>query len=507
MRRGRAGRGCQFQNRRRPISGLTKRRRFLLDISLNYRPAGETLRRFHLSEAFVRLIMGPLGSGKTTAACMEIYRRACEQAPDSRNVRRTRWVAIRSTYPELETTTMKSWEGIFDERFGRMVHGHPPTHNLSFRLPDKTCVEAEVIFLALDSPDAIKKILGMELTGAFLNEVRDVPKSIVDMLTGRVGRYPAMRDGGPTWHGIIGDTNAPDQDHWYYGLAEETHPEGWEFFRQPGAVFKSGDAWALNLKAENLPNLPPNYYRNQLAAKKDDWIKVYLANDYGFVMEGQPVYQEYFDSVHCQPCDPVSGIDIELGLDFGLTPAAIFGQRLPMGRIQWFDELCAIRMGAKNFGMELKAKIRRDYPGFHVGTITGDPAGEAEAQTDETTVFQILATVGVDAMPAITNDFTVRREAVAQPLSELVDGRPRLLLSPKCIITRKGMAGGYAYRRLRLANEERYQSKPDKNRYSHPCEAGQYLNLGMGEDRSVLESEGQSSDWSKPINYGPSGVV
>lgn len=478
-----------------------------MDISLNYRPAGEVLRRFHLSDAFVRMLMGPLGSGKTTACCMEIYRRACEQAPDTQGVRKSRWVAIRSTYPELETTTMKSWQGIFDGRFGRMVHGHPPTHNLDFRLPDRTRVEAEVIFLALDSPDAIKKILGIELTGAWGNEFRDFPKSVIDMLTGRVGRYPAMRDGGPTWHGIIGDTNAPDQDHWYYRLAEELHPEGWGFFRQPGGVLKSGDSWVVNLKAENLSNLPPNYYQNQLAAKSDDWIKIYLANEYGFVMDGRPVYPEYFDGIHCQPIEPVPGLPIHLGLDFGLTPAAIFGQQLAMGRILWLDELCAERMGAKAFGLELKKKIRRDYKGFKIGSITGDPAGEASAQTDETTVYQILETVGIDAQPAVTNDFTVRREAVAQPLSDLVDGKPRLMISPKCVVTRKGMAGGYNYRRLRLVNEERYHDKPDKNKYSHPCEAGQYLNVGLGEDQSVLVSEGRASDWSKPLNYGPSGVV
>ncbi len=35
---------------------------------------------------------------------------------------------------------------------------------------------------------------------------------------------------------MLGDTNAPDEDHWYYRLAEETRPEGWEFFRQPGGL-------------------------------------------------------------------------------------------------------------------------------------------------------------------------------------------------------------------------------------------------------------------------------
>ncbi len=35
----------------------------------------------------------------------------------------------------------------------------------------------------------------------------------------------------------------------------------------------------------------------------------------------------------------------------------------------------------------------------------------------------------------------------AMALNRMVDGRPGLLISPKCKVTRKGMAGGYHYKR------------------------------------------------------------
>ena len=71
----------------------------------------------------------------------------------------------------------------------------------------------EVIFLALDDESDIRKLLGAELTGVWFNEAREMQKSIIDAGTMRVGRYPPMRDGGPTWYGVIADTNAPEDDH------------------------------------------------------------------------------------------------------------------------------------------------------------------------------------------------------------------------------------------------------------------------------------------------------
>ena len=77
-------------------------------------------------------------------------------------------------------------------------------------------------------------------------------------------------------------SNAPDEDHWYFKLAEIERPEDWSFFRQPGGVFKDGEDWKINEDAENLINLPDGYYKRGLNGKTNDWIKVNLANEYGF---------------------------------------------------------------------------------------------------------------------------------------------------------------------------------------------------------------------------------
>ena len=86
-------------------------------------------------------------------------------------------------------------------------------------------------------------------------------------------------------------------------------------------------------------------------------------------------------------------------------------------------------MGAVNFGKLLHEKLNRDYCGCQL-EIYADPAGESRAQTDESTPFQILWNQGIEAWPTYTNDFTIRREAVADYMQRLdFKGSPAFLPS------------------------------------------------------------------------------
>jgi hypothetical protein len=226
---------------------------------------------------------GPVGSGKSVACAVEIFRRACEQAPNAENIRRTRWAVVRNTYAELRLTTIKTWKAWFSSEFGEFYETAPYQHLMKFIIPDGSKVEAEVIFLALDQEKDVKRLLSMDLTGVYFNEIREIAKPNVDGADSRIGRFPMMKDGGATWHGIFADTNPPEEDHWLYKLAERDKPEGWQFFAQPGGVKKVNGEWVANPAAENIPNLPPRYYLNQLPGKSDDWISVYLGAEYGHI--------------------------------------------------------------------------------------------------------------------------------------------------------------------------------------------------------------------------------
>jgi hypothetical protein len=415
-------------------------------------------------------------------------RRSLEQKPDKKGIRHIRAAIIRNTYRELEDTTLQTWLKAYpEEEFGPfkyhgMIH-HIETGNLN----------ADFIFRSLDRPADIKKLLSMELTFAWVNEAREIySKNLILGLLDAIGRYPAVEDGGPTWWGIFMDTNAPDTDHWWYKISEEDRPKGWEFWKQPGALLEEKGQYVPNPKAENINNIVGGFdwYLSRAAAASKDHVNVYYCNKYGFVADGRPIYPEYHDGIHCpgELFRPVPDLPIYIGLDFGLTPAALFAQKLINGRWIWFDELVTQEMGIQRFSELLTPKLN-EYSTWKEIKIFGDPAGKTRAQTDEKTCYEILEAAKIKAEPAcINNNFTLRREAVAASLRRLIDGKPGLMLSPACKVTRKGMQGGYYFKRIQVLNEERYQDEPYKNQYSHVCEAGQYAMLGAGEGEVLTNS-------------------
>lgn len=436
-----------------------------------------TMELFHSDDSFVRALMGPIGSGKSVACCMEVLKRAQEQAP-YQGVRKSRWAIIRNTYRELVDTTINTFfdwvpkdKGVFRQMDMKW--------NFKYKHPeDNSVVDLEIMFRALDRPDDIKKLLSLELTGGWINEAREVPKQVLDMLQGRVGRYPNKREGGPSWFGIIMDTNPPDSDHWWYKLFEESKADNFKLFKQPSG---------LSALAENIQNLPPNYYTNMITGKDQEWINVYVHGQYGFIADGKPVFPEYKDDIHAASDELILvGGTIYVGIDFGLTPAAVIGQITASGQLQILDELVTEDMGAVNFGRLLNEKLQREYCGCEL-QIYADPAGEQRSQTDEITPFQILWNQGIEAWPAYTNDFTIRREAVADYMQRLdFAGRPAFIVSPKAKMIRKALAGGYKYKRMQVSGEARFQDKPDKGRYSHVADALQYMVLGaVGGDRVI----------------------
>lgn len=456
------------------------------------KPQGEVLAQYANSWNRVEFIMGPLGSGKTVQSCQKLFDAMCLQEPNEQGVRPTRWVAVRNTYPDLSSTTIKDWLELYQD-LGRYVGGglEPPTHHLNFDLEDGTEVLSQVIFLALDRPDAVKKLRGFQCTGFWLNEVKELDKAIVDMADLRHGRYPSTAAGlvKPTWHGMIGDTNAPDEDHWYYKMAEEEKPEGWKFHRQPGGVLDKGNGiYEPNPNAENLSNLPEGYYIKGMAGKSDDWIKVNLANEYGFVSSGKPVHPMYVDSAHSiVSYDPDPSREIVLGFDFGRTPACALLQKDVMDGWVCFDEFLANGMSAVDFAPRLKVYLDSAYPGFRFKGW-GDPSGGSGNQATDETPFRILRSQGIPANPTLNNDPMERRASIENPLKTLkMDGKPRFLVAHKAKMIRKGLQGGFCYRRIQVTGE-RYTEEPDKNEYSHPVEACEYALQGEGEGRIALMS-------------------
>jgi len=479
--------------------------------TVRYRPQGATLQALGQSTKDVQIIRGPLGSGKTKAVVFKIIKLLCEQRPNAAGVRQSRVAAIRNTYPDLQTTTIREFKECVSPVMGRLINGHPPMFKFDFDLPDGTRVEAEIDFLALDRPDDVRKLRGTQYTFAWLNEVKELPKAVPDMVMGRIDRYPTP--GFSSWVGWIADTNAWDEDHWLVQW-EQDWLEGkmpdYEFFTQPGAVMpceadhpeaarsENGTYWRVNPEAENLIVLRKDYYHRQIAGHKDDWIKVNLANEIGLSIDGKPVHSDYQESVHRAKAilKPMLGIPIYVGLDFGLTPAAAFAQRIPEGRWHVLDEIVFEDGDAVKLANELKVKCAEIRGEIGVNkndteslkfVFRGDPSGDSRADSDSSTAFQVLRNNGIPALAASGNDPSLRRGALDRPLTRMVNGGPGILVSPKCKHIRKGLAGAFQYKRIKVSGTEKFKDVPDKNLWSHVCEALEYALMDAGE-HSVADS-------------------
>ncbi len=479
----------------------------------NYTSPGPVVDEFLLSDAFVTGIRGPFGSGKSSACVMKCLMISDAQQPQKDKRKYSRGVIFRNTYLELVSTTMTTWHQWVPRDigyFGRKDNG-PPCHHI---VDDER--DMQVYFISLDRPKDVAKVLGLELTWAWGNEAREADKALIDGLTGRVGRFrpprPVQRaDYECVSPQILLDTNPPEIGHWWYVLAEEdtsSQPNAdmvasvkkaelelrekgilkpkqklFKFLAQPDA--NSPDA-------ENIPNLPPGYYAKLSAGKTEEWKKVYIRGEYGFVQDGRPVYPEFREHLHVKEFELNPRLPLSIGIDFGNTPAATIGQRSFTGihRVRW--EVVSEHMGAKQFAETLKGFLNQTCANFQMDSISGDPAGDSESQTNiDETCFKIMRVNGIDARPAPfpgqINDFTVRREAHAQAMMKLIDGEAGYQVHPQGAPTlRRGMAGQYRYKRIQVAGDPKFHDKPDKNMVSHVCEADQYRMLGTGEGRVVV---------------------
>jgi len=232
-----------------------------------------------------------------------------------------------------------------------------------------------------------------------------------------------------------------------------------------------------------------SYYPNLIQGKTKSWIDVYVMNKLGTIQDGKPVYPMFAVEAHValEEIPIAANLPVYVGLDFGLTPAAVIGQKV---RGKWLiqSEIVAIDMGIVRFAEVLRNELATRFAAAGETIIYGDPSGDFRAQTDESTPFHILRGAGLRAFPTHSNSPDLRIEAVASQLMKMVEGKPAFLIDRRCSTIIKGFEGGYSYKRMEVSGE-RYADKPDKNMYSHVHDALQYLLLGAGEGRALMNSQ------------------
>lgn len=461
---------------------------------------------FILDERFYSYIVGPVGSAKTTAILFKIVHRAQLQAKSPVDgIRRTRWVIVRNTTPQLLDTTLKSWFTWFpDGQAGNWVSG---TKTFWMRFGD---VEAEIMFRPLDTADDVRRVLSLEVTGAILDEFVEIPQAIVEALSGRCGRYPSAKDGGPTWWGMWGATNPGNEDNWWFSWLYNPWEGDYTGDEKRAKLGYYEQPSGFSPYAENLNNLPGNrgYYTNLASGKDPAWIKQFIEVTWGFSLKGKPVFQAFNSDIHVakHPLIYNPHLPLVMGFDPGFVwSAAVFGQQDKHGRVCVLREVIGHQMGAQRFCRDkLKPMIAQNFPNAQL-LICADPASNSSAQTDEKSVAKVLREeMGVPVRPAKTNLIEPRLQAVEEYLCRLTDVGAAYLLDPSCTQLIRGFKSGYRYN---VSNKGQQADTPEKNEYSHPHDANQYLCLAFkGEQvrdarRRVALSTGFNAPQRNPYVY------
>jgi hypothetical protein len=457
----------------------------------------------------LQYLEGPMGSSKSTSCIMEILMRAMRQKPH-KGVRKSRWAVVRNTYGELKSTTIKTFQEWVPDSIAPIVYSMPIMCKFKQKLGDGTAMHLEVLFMALDTPEDAAKLLSLELTGAYVNEGREIPWEVVELLLSRIDRYPKVDEGGATEPGVLVDSNPPRNSHWLYRKfeADDTvrlvvqNAQGedinvtWRKYKQPPAVYKDQitEKWVINPDAENLKHLSPNYYVNQMTLG-DEHIRVNLAGEYGMSRKGTPVFAKFSELKHVSKeiLQPRRGTLALMGIDFGLQPGAVIGQLSHKG-LMLLDEIPATDESLEDFlDHYVLPVLRTRYQGYQI-VACGDPSGGGRQSINKLTSIGVMNSKGIKTYPAITNSFIKRKEAVDWFL-----GRDEgFIVSKNLTHIREVMGAGYVYKEQRNA-QGKVLDIPDKNEFSHVADAIQYLclyarygggSLAMGVGGGVSVSDG-----------------
>lgn len=406
--------------------------------------------------------MGPVGSGKTTAATHEILLFIPHFLKKKYGISETWWVVVRNTYSELRDTTQRTifkWFpfGEHKKKSEEYILRYPPPYDFTVGLMFRSC----------DRPEDLKKFKSLDITGYWIDESIEVNEKVKRMLKTRIGRFPRknlVRFG-------IETTNPPDVEHPTYSQFKwDTPPPG----PIPSGMPLKNHIGFWQPPRENEANLRDGYYDDLISDYKDnpDWVSMYVEGKPGIIIRGKLVYNNFLRDNHVAKQSLIwTGNELYRGWDnSGNCPACIVIQKVDYQKYQILREFHTDKMGIVDFSVFVKEQCDKEFPNA-IYTDWADPAGANRYSTREggfTSNAQLMEDEGIKVLSSDQN-LTARIQSV-----DIILGVPDgLLIDPSCSRLINGFLGGYCYSEVKGTGE--YSRKPEKNKYSHIHDALQYV--------------------------------
>lgn len=422
-----------------------------------------TLKSFLEHPGQIRCVVGPVGSGKTSAATWEVCYYLPEFLFQTHGIKKTRWVIVRNTYIELQDTTQQT---IFEW----FPWGRELKQQRKYRLSYPDGYQVELLFRSCDNPDDVKKFKSLEVTGYWIDESIEVAEEIKLMLRNRIGRYPAK---SPVRFGIE-TTNPPSTDHPTYKNFKWICPPP-EGAPVPEGIPLKNHFGFWQPAGENSKYLRPGYYEDLAEDYKNnpDWLDMYIKAMPGIIVKGELIYQKFIKKHHVAlgrlEWNGVGSI-IRGWDNTGNHPACVVFYFPTPGRCHVIDEYWAERMNIVEFAKHVFIDCNTKWPGATFVDYA-DPAGSAQFSTrdgDLTSNQELMEEgTGIEIFPA-EQAFDARVSAVEAQLM-MIDG---LLISMHCHLLINGFLGGYC--RPEIGKTGVYRETPTKNKYADIHDAFQY---------------------------------
>lgn len=405
--------------------------------------------------------MGAFGAGKTIAGVWEAIDRSL-RFPGNRGV------ISRMTYRELEDTTKKVF-------FEQCTEYRVPI--LEYRKSDDLVVlgvpghTSEIMFRSLDDP---LKLGSVEIGWFYIDEAYEVSLDAFRMLEGRLRLKNVPRRVG--WM----TTNPPNVDHWIHKLFVEDRNPNYRL---------------IHSSSYDNPYLPKAYIENLEQNYPLSWRRRFLLGEFGFLTNGKPVYEGYFDrDVHVRKLQYNPARTVYRSWDFGWRhPAVVWFQLDEDGRVLVLKERMGTDIFLDPFADQILAISREDFKGVDFEDFC-DPAGHQRTDMSEKSSVEILQSKGVYPKSRKT-PIKEGLEIIGRLMTKVLNKRPMFLIDESCKILIEGFEGGYHW------PENGDPNSPEKDGYyEHLQDALRYgvVNLlGLSDYKRFRDFQIQSPTWGQ----------
>lgn len=307
----------------------------------------------------------------------------------------------------------------------------------------------------------------VELTSFYLQEAQEMDWKIFDALTQRLRDPRGIVNGIPYYRGLF-DARGVKKEHWIYKKFVEKawdidNPERHTEACSRGALCrehaKNPDFVYVRFRtSDNEQNIRGGYMDDLVRAHQDDfaWRQMMLEGEFGYDIEGRPVYEAYRPDTHDAEIIEDPTLPILRGVDFGYNrPAVVWCQYTRDGRLLVLRELCPQGLSRDELHAEVSGVQRAEFPDRHPSQYKdfGDVAGEQPNTTGvtDTEAWEAYFKTQIESRKARVNDgLEIVRKLMTSTTKR---GLPRFQVDYRCETLREALGGAYYY------SEDSYDQK------------------------------------------------